>query len=81
MERFDAQMTQWMNKNPAPCRRCPDRSAICHAECGKFRNWEHEKAEAREKLGIEAGKQQIKGDAPRRKRLAAYHMMKTKGGA
>ena len=80
MERFDAQMTQWMNENPAPSRRCRDRTAVCHAECGRFRSWEHDRAAAREKLGPEAVKQSEKGSAGRRKRLAAYNMMKGKGG-
>lgn len=73
---FDAEMTKWMNENPAPCRRCRERNATCHADCGKYRRWERSKNKARADLGICAEKQPPETDASRRKRLAAYNRMK-----
>lgn len=32
-----------------PCYKCPDRTAGCHAECGRYKEYAEQNAEAREK--------------------------------
>lgn len=44
------EIREWMNKNPAPCKRCRARKLGCHAACEPFTGWEAKKEEKKQEI-------------------------------
>ena len=47
---IDAQVTGWMNRHPAPCKRYRDKRVGCHTECGRYNTWRDSREKAKEEF-------------------------------